>query len=163
MANAFAQMARRFCGLVEQAPVLGPFELLCRLNAILPDLYGAAVRLPDVAPASAEAPASVLGQERWSVTFNAVRKVLGPYDVYWVVFDPAEQEEPVAGSVADDLVDTYRDVLDGLALLDQGAPLADVIWTWRFSFQSHWGRHVLDALRATHWLIHGHRIGPGDS
>jgi hypothetical protein len=148
---------------VEEAPALGPFELLRRVDADVPSLYRAALRLPDVAPATDGVPDSAVDHRRWVVVFNSLRSVLGPHDIYWAVFDPTELEQPVTGSIAEDLADTYRDLMNGLALLDAGAPVADVLWTWRFSFGNHWGRHVLGALQVTHWLIHDDRVLPPDA
>jgi hypothetical protein len=71
------------------------------------------------------------------------------FEIYWKVFDPYEQEPPVAGSLSDDLLDVYRDVGEGLALWESGQD-ANAIWEWRFSFESHWGARAIDAMRALH-------------
>ncbi len=71
------------------------------------------------------------------------------FEIYWEVFDPYELDQPVAGSLSDDLLDVYRDVRGGLALWESRHD-ADAIWEWRFSFESHWGDHAVDALRALH-------------
>jgi hypothetical protein len=70
-------------------------------------------------------------------------------DIYWEVFDPFECNEPVAGSLSDDILDMDRDVSRGLALWDAGAEDA-AVWEWRFSFEVHWGVHATSALRAIH-------------
>jgi len=64
--------------------------------------------------------------------------------------DPCQddQPEPTIHSLSDDLADIYCDLRSGLNALDDGMDPVDVIWEWRFSFTSHWGDHVLEALRA---------------
>ena len=61
-------------------------------------------------------------------------------------------------SLADDLADIYRDVKNGLVAEQAGAAARpnDVLWTWRFAFESHWATHAADALRAlqTALLVH---------
>jgi hypothetical protein len=54
------------------------------------------------------------------------------------------------GSIADDLADTWRDLKQGLLALESGSPEADVVFSWRHDFTSHWGRHAVNALAALH-------------
>jgi hypothetical protein len=72
-------------------------------------------------------------------------------DFYWEVFDPYDHDDnqPVAGSLADDALDVYRDIRRGLALWD-ASRTRNAIWEWRFHFDVHWGDHATDALRALH-------------
>jgi hypothetical protein len=106
------------------------------------DLYTAAVELPHVEPPSGSAePPSPEPPEGWA----GFEKL----DIYWEVFDPYELAEPVAGSLSDDILDVYRDVLRGLRQWE-GGDYAAAVWGWRFSFESHWGDHAVDALRALH-------------
>ena len=74
-----------------------------------------------------------------------------PFDSYSEVFDPYDREdhEPVVGSLSDDLLDVYRDIRGGLWSWETDAT-ANAIWEWRFSFDTHWGDHAADALRALH-------------
>jgi hypothetical protein len=65
------------------------------------------------------------------------------------MFDPYELDQPVAGSLSDDLLDVYRDVRRGLALWESRRD-ADAVWEWKFHFDAHWGAHAVDALRALH-------------
>ena len=53
-------------------------------------------------------------------------------------------------SLSDDLLDVYFDLRRGLELWDQEVPKAAAIWEWRFAFDTHWGDHAIDALRALH-------------
>jgi hypothetical protein len=105
-------------------------------------LYAAALSLPAVEPTDDAKPArSPEPPSNW--------QGFEEFDTYWGVFDPYKLDEPVAGSLSDDLLDVYRDVRRGLALWESGHD-ASAIWEWRFSFESHWGDHAADALRALH-------------
>ncbi|MDF2697718.1 MAG: hypothetical protein K0S65_6101, partial [Labilithrix sp.] len=75
-------------------------------------------------------------------------------DIYWEVFDPYQHEDLVAGSLSDDVLDTYRDVRRGFWFWEQNE-VANAVWEWRFHFQSHWGDHAIDALRALHRACNG--------
>jgi hypothetical protein len=44
----------------------------------------------------------------------------------------------------------HADVTRGLRLWDLDVPREAAIWEWRFHFESHWGDHAIDALRALH-------------
>ncbi|WP_425463863.1 DUF5063 domain-containing protein [Nocardioides aurantiacus] len=46
------------------------------------------------------------------------------------------------------------DLRGGLQILASGAPMADVVWEWRFTFKSHWGVHAIEAIRALHAARH---------
>jgi hypothetical protein len=77
-----------------------------------------------------------------------------PLDYYGEVFNPlpVPPEEPVVGSVADDIADVYRDVVTGMRHFQAGRR-AEALWEWTFSLQSHWGEHATGAIRALHcWL-----------
>ena len=41
---------------------------------------------------------------------------------------------------------------EGLGYYEQGR-LADAVWSWRFLFFTHWGRHASSALRAIIWRL----------
>ncbi len=77
-----------------------------------------------------------------------------PLDFYGEVFDPllVPPEDPVVGSLVDDIVDIYRDVSTGLKAYQAGAR-AEAIWEWGFGLRHHWGEHATNAMRALHcWL-----------
>ena len=118
------------------------------LNAcarFLPRIYAAGLELPDVEP-TAEDIAS--GSVRPTFQF-------GRFDIYWEIFDPYELDEPVAGSLADDLGDIYADLVEPLVAFDAGRE-ADAVWQWKFNVRGHCGDHIVDALRAIHRAVHDH-------
>ena len=67
------------------------------------------------------------------------------------MFDPlpVPPEEPVVGSLTDDIADIYRDVIPGLREYELGRR-AQAVWEWGFGLRHHWGEHATGAIRALH-------------
>lgn len=80
-----------------------------------------------------------------------------PVDYYFEVFDPLDMEkhEPVCGSLIDDLSDIYRDIKDSINDYDTGKieAIEDAVFNFKESFESHWGNHLVSALKTIHWYI----------
>ena len=79
------------------------------------------------------------------------------YRFYWHVFDPTKEDdiEPVCGDLLDDLGDIYKDLKNSLLLLDKGSPaeIESAVWTFKWSFDNHWGDHCINATYALHYFI----------
>jgi hypothetical protein len=91
---------------------------------------------------------------------RAIEKRLGEADFQnesWVVFDPLklDREDPMITTLSDCLADIWKDLKPGLEALDVDRQRYwnQALWKWRFSFQTHWGRHAIDALRAIHFQL----------
>ena len=61
--------------------------------------------------------------------------------------------ETMMGDAIDDLEDIAGDLSEVAVLLRKGEP-ANAIWQFRFSFESHWGRHLRSLQGYVHYLIH---------
>ena len=77
-----------------------------------------------------------------------------PFQYYSEVWDPIEVPgaEPVTGDLADDLMDIYVDLRQGLRYFEQNRTV-QAIFHWTFSFGVHWGRHATSALRVLHCYL----------
>lgn len=78
-----------------------------------------------------------------------------PFQYYSEFFRPIAEppEEPVTGDLADDLMDIYIDLKNGLRYYDVGR-ISDAVFEWAFSFGVHWDRHATGALRVLHcWVV----------
>jgi hypothetical protein len=140
--TTYVQKATEFCTFIPQAAMLPLGDRMSVARRHLLALYTAALSLPSVEPTDAAEPArSPEAPSDW--------RGFEKHETYWEVFDPYELADPVAGSLSDDLLDVYRDVRRGLALWE-ARQHANAIWEWRFFFESHWGDHAVDALRALH-------------
>lgn len=138
---AFVRAAYVFCEFVTKAGALPLRERVQSAREVLLSLYAAAIELPDASKATEkDAPTPPVPGD-WP-GFAA-------HDDYWEVFDPYVKSEPVAGWMSDAVLDVYRDIQRGLWFWENDE-IADAVWEWRFSFDSHWGAHAIDALRALH-------------
>ncbi len=140
-ADQFARLSRDLLQTLrapEQVRAEGPRALARRLAL----LYAAACDLPLGSPGSSEprrdidVPTSFnLGIQLYSTTLDAA--------------DPSSGE--ACGDLDDDLHDIALDLARGLDIHEAGdTPTAT--WLWRFSFESHWGAHAVEALRVLHTL-----------
>jgi hypothetical protein len=114
-------------------------------------LYTAALDLPLPFTHGMSEDVSAVEPPSGSEDVVAARASEIPLQVYWEVFDPIATpcEEPVAGSIVDDLGDIYRDVARGLVLFESG-DRDHALWEWAFNFRIHWGEHATGAVRALH-------------
>jgi hypothetical protein len=144
----FTAVARDFCALLETATELEFGELRRRLLRILPALYLAGAKLPRL-----DEDGDVEHVPLKLDVLVALSEHLGANDTYWEVLDPTQREKPIAGSLAADLSEIRFDLQQGLLALERGAPVEAVVWEWRHGFDHHWGRHLVDALRAIHWQV----------
>ena len=97
-----------------------------------------------------------MSDEEWRQLYERLSDHLGTSVEYWMVFDPIDQaeHESILQTLADDLSDIYRDVL--VATVENGQPITDdLLWSLRFSFETHWGHHAVNAIAAIHSLLHG--------
>jgi hypothetical protein len=117
-------------------------------------LYLAALQLPQAwnGDLSDEAEPDRVNEEEWRAIYEHSARL--PLGLYSVIYDPSviPPEEPVVGSIADDIADIYREVVSGLRALRAGLR-AEAIWTWGFGLRTHWGQHATGAIRTLHcWL-----------
>lgn len=140
----FLNSATQFCSMIENIDSCNDSKKLTSLLISLLDLYAKALGLPEIE------------QENDTLsTFDIhVPKVtFGQFDYYWEVFDPYELKEPMGASLTDDVLDIYKEVKKGLLLYEQNVEV-EAVWQWKFSFETHWGSHTVDAIRALHSAIY---------
>jgi hypothetical protein len=138
----FLDVAHQYCAFVETAHQHPLDERLVTFAALLSELYGAALRLPDQAePDEKQNPPFEMPHQQW-IGFEELT-------LYWQVPDPYEWEAPVISSLTDDLLGIYADIKRGLLILDQG-DRDGAVWNWRSTLISHWGDLAVGALRALH-------------
>lgn len=139
----FVGAARRYCDFIQEGGVASLHERLSLARVMLLELYIGAVALPkgDEPEAIDESGPVPQAPSTWTA--------FEQFEHYWEIFDPYAGDEPVTGSLTEDLLDVYLDVCRGLSLWDSAQENA-AIWEWRFSFDTHWGTHAIDALWALH-------------
>jgi len=158
--RSFVEVAGTYCSLIEHYEDLSPPELARRAAESLPSLYAAGLALPEVPmpEAQSEKPDAFYDSvpiKHTAALSRALGEKLGAYNRYWQVSDPFEGEEPVVALLGEDLADMYGDLKRGLIAFDKGLEhdTVEAAWHWRFSFGNHWGRHLVSALRALHYIL----------
>lgn len=148
---SFADVARRYCALIDEREGMAVRPFLRALRPLLAELHFRACLLPEVESESDEALPGVPTRDETLRLLKSLESFLGEYDVYWEVFDPYEldDDDPMHGTVSDDLADIYRDLQTDLATVLSGSEIPlDAVWGWRFSHATHWGMHAIGAMRA---------------
>ncbi|MFX3619084.1 MAG: DUF5063 domain-containing protein [Sporolactobacillus sp.] len=141
-AYAFFVAAKDFCDFIDRHQVFVNLDGFKSLFERLSALYraGYSLALVDV-----------------DFDFSTCKAITKPvleikqYDAYWEVFDPYHLDEPLIGELSDDLSDIYIELKKGLQIYQKDK--AEALWYWKFGFDSHWGFHAIDALRALHYVI----------
>ena len=155
----FSVVASDLCVVIDSAQGLDRAEFLLRVYGILPRLIQSGIALPSVSCSDDDTDAVTTERVRmnnveWEQLYGVLKEKLGDWDLYWKIFDPTTDSEAVAGSLADDLADIYRDIADGLRTHKTDVALQqDAIFSWRLLYYSHWGQHAMSALYAIHFLL----------
>lgn len=148
----FVQAARQACQEIERVDLRSTQALLSVLIQLLQEAN-------HLAQCSIEADDYDL--EGGSVLPEALNRI--PDDLaFHVVFDPLNPESVCSLSLKNALGDIYKSLELGLRVLDQEPErkLA-VFWEWRFDYEFHWGRHLLDVIRFLVLCKEGeHRVSP---
>jgi len=121
------------------------FANIKNLMQALAEVYSAALQLPDIEPDD---------DHGSDFDIRLEIKSFGEREGYWQVFNPFAETvdaEIVYGSLCDDLSDIYHDLMVGNLQYEKGL-IYNAGWVWKLYF-SHWGRHLVDVLKALHVLI----------
>jgi hypothetical protein len=160
--TAFTDQARRYCALLEDEGVRNSWIFAQECLRALLRLYDWALLLPNTEPTTDESLDRIA-----HLDWEAVRKRVSERlqrDYYWQIFEPlaVEPPEPVAGSLSDDLADIWRELKVGLLAMDDTPhdKNSNIVWHWRFSFESHWAQHAAGAIGALNALCYGQFADP---
>jgi Domain of unknown function (DUF5063) len=146
VAARFVQAASRYCALLERAgsrPHVRDDEYSEKLHCMLAEAYASAAALPSHGELAEAAEASVGFPD---TIYKTLREFLGDRDVYALSFS-VDDPDIVEQSLSADLVEIYRELKSvGQYAAGNDAPAALPLRNWRFAFDSHWGRHAINAL-----------------
>ena len=137
---------REYLQLIESSDSLPVLTLLARAANVLGRIYSATWKIEPAQPTEETT------SERRRSPMKRLASQLGSSDPYFCVFNARVQDEPVMGSLADDLADIYLDLAGALDEFDAGRH-DDAVWGWRFVLRGHAGDHLVRALPALHALL----------
>lgn len=151
----FIEAARKFRAQIEDQELRGK-ELVRSLLPSVVELYAAALKLEEIETGESPDQEFSMSHDEWQTLFKQLGERIGLDAWYQEIFDPtdAKDHEPVAGNLADDLADIYRDIIPPLKAWESAddSIYGRVVDEWRLSFSIHWGNHAVGALRTFHWL-----------
>lgn len=153
----FSELAASYCESIENGLSGGPAAQAGVLAQQLASLYAQGCALAECwDDRFEELDVEEVSPEEYEEIRKAMAEVIDEYDYYWLV-DPLalhRYAEPAsrAGQLSDDLADLWRDLKIGLRTWERGSSADRSLahWHWHFTFHSHWGEHVVDALKVLH-------------
>ena len=159
----FVAAAEHYCTLLENHEDYPIYEFLREVAIALTSLHLAALNLSEPELDEDEEDVSRHNQPYEPRDFSRLRARLGQHDVYHLVFDPYNKhgKDAITFRVTTDLAEIYGDINKYLRIYREGTPahVREVVWQWHFSFEIHWGRHVVDVLKPIQWLISDSSLG----
>jgi hypothetical protein len=163
---AFITEAKAFCDAIDGHETLSLGRFVWQLAFRVVRLYGTALQLPDVISETSDNPSDALSDafshEQESALRHALEMKLGSFNTYREIFDPYDdpREEPIYGSLGNDLAEIYSDLRDVIAAYEptKEDTLVDVLWNAQFQFSYHWGEHATKALRVIDSMMHRQNI-----
>ena len=157
----FVGVASRYCSLIDRRAKLDVHNFIHQVREVLPLLYYHALQLPN-RDCNDENIARTISHDQWKSVHDDIGDLLGMNNLYWEIFDPIAEDPnpPVAATIADDIADIWRDLRVGVDMWPTAsdAEKHEIVWQWRFSFQSHWSDHVVDSMRAVNWITESYGI-----
>jgi hypothetical protein len=154
---SFVRCVRDFCNLVESQPVEDSFSFIQQAQLHLQRLYIGGKKLQAVELIHNTDFEDLLSKAEMDEKLYVLSDRLGDNRYYWHVFDPLNEKdtEAVCGDLLDDMGDIYKDLKKSLLLLDKGMPaeIETAAWTFKWSFDHHWGDHCSNAIYALHYFI----------
>lgn len=148
----FRTAAAGFIEAVDSASNSERNEFVKAVHRAVAELISSALGLPAVEPDTTNVSDIPFDSETWAELLRTLKQKLGPLDTYWGTFDSTTKSEPFQASLAGDLSEIYFDLKNNLQLEKTGVSRGDLLWDLRESFQTHWGRHATDALKAMYDL-----------
>lgn len=138
----FLKLAIHYCDLVENSTDSCIDNKINQFLISISSLHAQAQVLPEVEP-------QYINIAEFNL--NLPKLEFEQKEMYWKVFEPYTFEEPVRGSLADDILDIYKDMKEGILSYERNEQI-EAIWHWKFNFEIHWGKHAIDAMRVLHSL-----------
>jgi hypothetical protein len=155
----FVTVCNEYCTYIEQVETHAKKDLVPTLQKVLPLLYLKATMLPTINETSEEIPEKFVTEVDYHFLLGKLEVKLGEHDAYQEVFDPNIQysEGPVAGSIAENVMDIYQDVKDFLMAYRIGTEevMEGALEECQQNFKHYWGQRLVNCLRALHSLVYG--------
>jgi len=151
----FLAVAQKYCLFIEEIEKYDKQQIVDYMHKALPLLYVRGAVLPAVTPEDYDANEKYVTEEQWQNTFNNIREILKRDDEYWFLENDNPLNEPVRGSIADNLSDIYQDMKDFVTLYQKPLRNAKKVAVWEILelFKAHWGFRIVNLLKVMHYEL----------
>lgn len=154
---SFIAAAKSYCACIEGYQTQNDKEFLLVIQTNLLTLYQAVNKLPDTYSQDNIELKQDIGSEFLERTIEFIAERLMDNRYYLHLFNPADESDRDIsyGDLLDDIGDIYEDLKRSLLIFDIGTDAAkeSAIWKFKFTFDSHWGDHCINAIYASHYFL----------
>lgn len=150
-------VANEYCLFLEKADQYSLSQLLGFVQKIIPLIYLKSALLPDTEVSDEDAVEHYVTEEQWESMFNLLHNVFGQVDeFYFVDLMEKSHNDPVKGSLAECLTDTYQDLKDFLMLYQNPhrSFKENAVRECKRLFESRYGLKIINAHGAIHSIIY---------
>lgn len=154
--------ARRFYEFIDGLSVQNYSQenFIDLLHVRLSDLYSKSVFMPKIELVITDTKVEKEKKETDTTLYKKLSEILGEYTDYTQSFDPTvldDKENYSNGWLVDDLADIYKDLKEVIKNIERNTDdsVQQGLWDLKFGFGSHWGSHLIDALRFVHYIKYG--------
>jgi len=151
--ETFISIADKYIKWVDTPPEAVEFEAATALS-LLAALYSAALNIMklDIEEdgSHVESEENSVSVDQWKEAYERISNF--PFNYYYEVDSAHEPScESHYTDLIEDLTDIYQDVKEGMNLYEKNYK-SQALYHWQMTFEFHWGRHILGAMKA----LHGH-------
>ena len=160
----FVRLCNEYCMLLEGLTDTAAFEdegedpfrqaFITPVLRILSGIYSTLHTLTLPEPVYDEGNEKYVSEQDWSLVFQNVSRLLGPYNAYLrkVDEDEYDRSDLTPHTISEDLSDIYQELRDFTELYSRGIEdiMNDALWEVMENFEEHWGEKLINALSALH-------------
>lgn len=152
----FVTVTAETCLFLERVEEFSRNDFISQAIKLLPLLYLKVSVLDASEPVFTEETERFVTEEDYLFVKEKIEQLLGSDNVYLEVFHPEMQysDAPIAVFISEDLADIYQELKDFAVNYSMGVTdiMNDALIVCIDTFREHWGRKLLNALRALHAL-----------
>lgn len=152
----FVTVTAEVCLLLERVDELSRNDFILQTVKLLPLLYLKAETTERPEPIFDESTERFVTEEDYLFVKEKIEQLLGNDNVYLEVFHPEMKysDTPIAAFISEDLADIYQELKDFATNYSMGITdiMNDAMVVCLEAFEEHWGRKLLNTLRALHAL-----------
>jgi hypothetical protein len=153
------KISEKYCDFMEYVRLneISQEDFINKLHLLLSDLYQQSIRLPKIELIIEKEPKEIDLKKQEPILGNRLTEILGKFANYSEAFDPMiieDKENYLHGWLVDDLTDIYNDLYRIIEKIKINTDeyIQDGLWDLKFGLGTHWGHHLIDALRFIHYL-----------